>query len=273
LFSGLTASSASTQVVNAFSVQLYDLNQNPAPDTSSYSFQIIRAAPILIVGDPQIVGIQGQDFQVHGMPDTVFNLVTSPSLQVNALFVYLSEGECVDNFTACFAHPGTYVSQEGIAIGDVRIKVTAGSVKHGLHLSINDKKVNMHTAASILLSSYSSSLSDPSYNVRVESKRRVVVSTPWLQLVLSNSDHFLNQELELVDESIKLAGSKRYVLKPGQRYPTEAANIQLHGLQGQTWKNAEYPSGLEYEGSIIDYQVADNHLFGTDFVFNLFKSL
>jgi len=71
--------------------------------------------------------MQGQDFQVHGMPDEIFNMITYPNLQVNARFVYLSSGACHDNFTTCFAHPGTYISEEGIRLGSDKIHIQAGS--------------------------------------------------------------------------------------------------------------------------------------------------
>jgi len=50
---------------NSFSVQLLDRQTQPGPNTSSYSFTIIRASNP-VTGDPQIIGMQGQDFQVHG---------------------------------------------------------------------------------------------------------------------------------------------------------------------------------------------------------------
>jgi len=128
-FTGIQASVAgATPFVNAFSVQLFDSNNNPGPDTTSFSFTIVRYSPP-IVGDPQIIGLQGQDFQVHGIPDEIFNMITYPNLQVNARFVYLSSAACHDNFTACFAHPGTYIGEEGIRIGSDRVHIAAGSFK------------------------------------------------------------------------------------------------------------------------------------------------
>jgi len=80
--------------------------------------------------------------------------------------------------------------------------------------------------------------------------------------------NFLNQESSLHDNKLLRLGSERRVLADGEQFHPE---VPLHGLQGQTWRNTEYPSGLEYEGSINDYHVADGNLFGTEFVFNQFK--
>jgi len=241
--------------INSFSVQLFDRQTNPAPDTSSYSFIITRAPPP-VIGDPQIIGMQGQDFQVHGVPDEIFNMITYPNLQVNARFVYLSSAECIDNYTACFAHPGTYISEEGIRLGSDKIHVRAGSAKKGLTVSVNGQKL-------------SSGKQDVKLgSVEVVNHRRVVVQTPIMGIVITNSDKFLNQETALIDRKLLSLGAERRVLHDGENFHSE---VPLHGLQGQTWRNVEYPSGLEYEGTISDYQVTDGNLFGSSFVFNKFE--
>jgi hypothetical protein len=249
-----TPASLGASGANSFSVEVFD-RQSPFPDAVSYSFTITRNPPP-IIGDPQIYGLQGQDFQVHGIPDEIFNLVSYPNLQVNARFVYLSSAECHDNFTACFAHPGTYIGEEGIRVGNDKIHVKAGSFKKGLTVAVNGQKVATGKH-SVKLGS-----------VNVMSHRRVVVNTPIMTLTISNSDKFLNQETTLHDQKLLALGSERRVLADGESFHSE---VPLHGLQGQTWRNVEYPSGLEYEGSINDYHVVDGNLYGTDFVFNQFK--
>jgi hypothetical protein len=236
-------------------MQLFDIVTNPAPNASSYSFQILRATGV-IIGDPQIVGMQGQDFQVHGMPDEIFNIVSYPSLQVNARFTYLEAAECHDNFTACFAHPGTYISEEGFRVGKDKIRVQAGSFKKGLTVTVNGKKT--HKTVDLKHGA-----------VEIVNHRRVVVHTEVMKITVSNSDKFMNQELELSDDKLVSLGASRRVMKDNERFHPE---VPLHGLQGQTWRNVEYASGLEYEGSIMDYHVVDGNLFGTDFVFNQFTN-
>lgn len=113
----------------------------PATQSYAYTFRVFRADVVKIVGDPQIVGMQGQDFQVHGIPDEVFNMVSYPTLQINARFSYLESADCFDNYTACFAHPGTYISEEGFRVGKDKVRVAAGSHKKGLSVSVNGKKV------------------------------------------------------------------------------------------------------------------------------------
>jgi len=172
-------------------------------------------------------------------------MISSPQLQVNARFVYLSTAECHDNYTACFAHPGTYISEEGFRIGKDKVRVTAGSFKKGLTVHVNGKKVTQNVDLK-------------SGAVQIVSHRRVIVHTEIMKVSVSNSDHFMNQELELQDDKLIFLGSSRKVLKDNERFHPE---VPLHGLQGQTWRNVEYSSGLEYEGSIMDYHVVDGNLF------------
>jgi len=254
-FSGIVPSTVALQQINSFSVQVLDRLQSPAPNNVSYSFQVLRAAPA-VIGDPQIIGMQGQDFQVHGVPDEVFNMISYPNLQVNARFVYLSSGECIDNYTACFAHPGTYISEEGIRLGADKIHVRAGAARKGLTVSLNGQKL-ISQKTSVKLGS-----------IELVNHRRLVVKTPIMAISITNSDKFLNQETDLFDRKLLAIGSERRVLTDGEKFHPE---VPLHGLQGQTWRNVEYPSGLDYEGSITDYQVTDGNLFGTHFVFNQFS--
>jgi len=185
----------------------------------------------------------------------IFNLISYPNLQVNARFVYLSSAECVDNFTACFAHPGTYIGEEGIRLGNDKVHIKSGSFKKGLTVSVNGQRVQGKHAVKL-------------GSVEVVNHRRVVVTTPVMTLTISNSDKFLNQESSLHDRKLLSLGVERRVLADGEQFHPE---VPLHGLQGQTWRNVEYPSGLEYEGSINDYHVVDGNLYGTEFVFNQFK--
>jgi len=105
-------------------------------------------------------------------------------------------------------------------------------------------------------------------SVEIVNHRRAVVNTKTFKITVTNSDKFMNQEMEMIEPELVVLGSKRVVLKDNQRLHPE---VPVHGLQGQTWRNAEYPSGLEYEGSIMDYHVVSGNIYGTDFVFNQYK--
>jgi len=140
-------------------------------------------------------------------------------------------------------------------LGSDKIHVVAGSPKKGLTVSINGKKITETTAVKL-------------GSVELINHRRIVVKTPIMSIQISNSDKFLNQETQLYDQKLLALGSERRTLADGETLHSE---VPLHGLQGQTWRNVEYPSGLEYEGSINDYHVTDSNLFGSAFVFNKFQ--
>ena len=68
---------------------------------------------------------------------------------------------------------------------------------------------------------------------------------------VENIDHFLNLR------SIKL-------LKTFSR-------LRSHGLIGQTWRTATYKGKHKYtEGGIDDYVIGEDHVFGSEFVYNQF---
>ena len=78
---------------------------------------LLAAASVL--GDPQFVGLRGQSYQIHGVDNTVYNLISDAMVQLNARFVYLDQGECLRDadglplFT-CWTHPGSYLTALGL---------------------------------------------------------------------------------------------------------------------------------------------------------------
>ncbi len=50
-------------------------------------------AAVGVRGDPSFVGFLGQKFQLHGIPNRVFNILSSSRLQLNARFAFIGEGD------------------------------------------------------------------------------------------------------------------------------------------------------------------------------------
>ena len=116
----------------------------------------LSAAPAAaVLGDPSFTGFHGgAPFQVHGIPGAVFNLLTAPSLQLNALFTFIDQGEAMgaaemrEHLAAAAArrasaglplprtqpwsHPGTYLSQMGVKLGALQLLLRAGRYSHGV---------------------------------------------------------------------------------------------------------------------------------------------
>lgn len=213
---------------------------------------------LIVRGDPQITGLQGQDFQVHGIPDEFFNLISTPELQVNSRFVYLEDAKC-DNYTTCFTHPGTYIDQIGImtAEGD-KVKVLAGTIEQGLRVFVNGKEIKVGHKMSL-----------KNLKIHFSEQRKVHVRTPLFALAFLNSDMFMNQEVALLDTKLAKKGAKVTTLTQGQERPNQ--DVAIHGIVGQTWQNIKYPEGMFIEGAVADYRLEESELFGMSFVYNQFQ--
>ena len=210
------------------------------------------------IGDPQLYGLLGQSFQVHGIDGGVYNLISAPQLQVNTRFVFLDSAHCpskrvVD--TPCWSHPGSYMGALAmqVVLGNgevVRITVTAGSAASGLQV------VQVNSDA------YPTGKLDLSLGVNGEvrivsrSSHTVLIHTPLFDITADSSDHFVNLRLS---HNVPL---------------TTLRTDRVHGLLGQTHTkkdSQQQKSALkEVEGEVDDYFVVDG-LHGVDFMYNRFQ--
>ena len=192
-------------------------------------------------GDPSFTGFRGQAYQVHGMADTVYNVITDKQLQLNALFVFLTQGACPtvngQTLTNCWSHPGSYFGALALrtAEGD-RLLITAGPAATGFSLTLNDAPLT-------------SSTSLPGLSISLLNSHQLTVQAGVYRLSIENSDAFLNlAQAEVLDwQALK-------------------RSVQSHGLLGQTWESRKGA----IEGDVDDYAEADNDLFGTRFLHNKF---
>jgi len=240
------------------------------PDyTFDYSNQAILFEPFSgVIGDPQFAGLQGQQYQVHGYAGEVFNLVSAPQFSFNAKFVYISTGTCTYNNTACWTHPGTYLDDLGFVVGRDKIRAVAGTHSEGLQLWLNDAPV---IAAPGKLA-YKSA--DESTFLAHPSNDRFVLRTPLFQVEVTNSDHFFNLRVMLLDEDLLHAGATPLVLRHASAEPAELTAVYpsapIHGLIGQTWRNVRYAEGRAYEGAVEDYMIQSQNVFDPVFPYSQF---
>ena len=195
------------------------------------------------VGDPSFTGFLGQHYQVHGMADTVYSVISDAMLQLNAQFVFLTEGQCpIMNgkpLTNCWSHPGSYFGSLALqtAEGD-RLLIAAGSHSSGFTLTLNGAPL-------------SESVSRTGLSVSIDSSFRAVVEAGLYRMQIENSDMFVN-----------IAGIE---VTDWRRLREE---VQPHGLLGQTWQRRR--GGAVIEGNVDDYVEADNALFGSQFLYSKF---
>ena len=191
-------------------------------------------------GDPSFTGFRGQTYQVHGMADTVYNVITDKQIQLNALFVFLTEGECpvVDGhrLTNCWSHPGSYFGALALRTASGhKVLLEAGSAKEGLIVTVDSV-------------AYTSPVAFDDFTVTRLNSHRAVVEAGVYRLVVENSDNFINlMEVDVTD------------------WQALRKDVQSHGLLGQTWRlNAKWA----VEGEVDDYAEGDNQMFGTNFLYN-----
>jgi hypothetical protein len=240
-----------------------------------------------LVADPQFSGFQGQNFQFHGMADEVFNLISTPTFQLNGNFRYLSTGQCNYNDTTCWSHPGTYVDQLGFLLGDIRIKAIAGPHDLGLQLYMNDIQIHLqhHQRSHNKIIFAIGNSSRETGSIEYVHRGRVVVDTPMFNIAIHNADYFFNMEVIYKDHEVLRAGKKSVKLRElylcsndgmksedrmkrvEQRMNQFYPHVPLHGLIGQTWRNAQICDHA-WVGDASDYVTSD--LFATDSAFNYY---
>ena len=205
-----------------------------------------------VLGDPTIIGLLGQKFQVHGLDGAVYSLLTHPRLQLNGRFSFLASGRCpADRSILCWSHPGSYISSVGLMLraedGSVtQLEVHSGAAADGLQsVKLNGRLIN--AAETVQTGRGRDELSVH----RVDS-HHVLVRTEMLTLHIESSDGFLNHRVE---PRVQLSS-----LKP------------MHGIIGQTWQDVQHQHSeiKEMEGMVDDYLVQENTLFGSQFPFNQF---
>jgi hypothetical protein len=235
-------------VLQSVFVQLTYINTG-APQPVVDFISILVANPAVVVGDPQFVGLRGQSYQVHGIDGAVYNIISEAQSQVNARFVFLSEGECpIINGVAeanCWSHPGSYLGEmsfQQVVDGKVhQALLTAGSAKNGFaSVQVDGKSLKVGDAVSF-----------GSFSVKMVSTHHATIETENFSFELSNSDMFINQ-----------AVSNRVPL----------SKLSSHGLLGQTHAAKVYPTATRYiQGEVDDYVIADNDIMGTSFAYNKFQ--
>lgn len=202
------------------------------------------------VGDPSFSGFRGQRYQIHGVSDTVYNIITDANLVLNAEFVFLTRGECpiLDGkpMTNCWSHPGSYFGSLGLkTINGDEVIIQSGVAKKGFELIQFNKQV---ITAPTTLTGLSGA--NEAITLQVHNTHQMTLNTGLFEFELENSDNFINIVTARVTDWRALTHS-----------------VKSHGLLGQTW---ELRKGI-IQGTVDDYAEASNNLLGHDFLYNKFQ--
>lgn len=227
----------------------YNSTANPS-DFDSIGFTVANPANVQIVGDPQFIGLRGQSYQVHGIDGAVYNIITEKNTQVNSRFVFLNEGQCpiFDGIPDinCWSHPGSYLGEmtfQQRVDGKIHSAfLSAGSAKQGFsEVQVDGDDIEI-----------GQTITYGTFSLTYISTHEVFITMENFDFELSNSDLFINQ-----------------ILTP----KVSLTELCSHGLLGQTHKHDLYPTSIKYiAGSVDDYLIADNDIYGTDFIYNQFQS-
>ena len=188
---------------------------------------------------------------------------------MNALFFFQSSTHvlCVDDLLL-----GTYVDQLGLMLPGLRIHLIAGAHSKGLHLMINDQPIipsdNMYH-----IPINNASIHEKHVDIHYVTRGHVIITTPLLSLDVMNSDMFFNLAFSLHSAYSKLlhAGHEQHVIKSPSDLTTFYPDYPLHGLVGQTWRNARYADNRMYQGDILDYMIEGSRMFSNAFIYNLYQ--
>lgn len=198
-------------------------------------------------------------YEVHGIPNQYFNIITSPLVQYNAQFVYIKEASsismmCDSKRTHPFTHAGTYLGSIGIKTGSDRIFLEAGNCLEGMkNVTVND--IPLAIGHRVILAKVAGR-PDIVQTIKREDKFTVKLQLAEISLTLVNSDSFFNQHVQLTS------------------YGQYSSQTTMHGLLGSTITNTTYVSarGVNhyYEGTVSDYLIQDENVFGDNFMYNKF---
>jgi hypothetical protein len=217
-----------------------------------------------ILGDPQFTGFVGQAFQVHGTSGSIYNIMSTPSFQYNALFRYLDAGHARRG-TQAFSHPGNYFGNVGVMIKDAagvtnQVLIQSGAVDAGLTLQINNQ--------TMAVSDHVMNVGD--YKVSLPNEFEVLLESDEFNVRVQNSDFFLNQEVSIGSGLMRKISAYKQALRAGDANTAELKAALPHGILGQTWNTVTYDNRWKHiEGHLFEYQLSDG-VFGNDFKYNKF---
>ena len=214
------------------------------------------------VGDPMFHGFLGQSYQVHGVANQVYALISDALVQVNAVFVFLTEGRCPSAAlqlplnSACWSHAGSYLGRVTLqTLAGDRIDIVAGSadtgfarvVTNGRQLQVGEEWKGNDVAAIDHPQAHHLSRA----HCRLLHSHVAVCHVGVYQLTLTNSDLFVNLHEVSVSDWTALTHE-----------------IHSHGLLGQTWRRRQGGEVADVEGLVDDYAEQDNDVFGLKTHFN-----
>jgi len=213
-------------------------------------------------GDIHLTGFQGQPYTVPTVSGSVYNLISMPSMYINARMQDMTTAQHCDAATVvaelptrdareCLSYPGTYMTQVGIVSGDDNIVVDAAPRGDAITVTINGAVYEW------------SSLTIAVANATVElnqAKTTLVVLTSELRITIRNVDRYVSVSVDVLSSKYLQQGRRELIKRnANSRYANDVAASQLptimHGLLGQSINYVIYQGGAVFAGNAADYLV------------------
>jgi hypothetical protein len=213
-------------------------------------------------GDIHLTGFQGQPYTVPTQSGSIYNLISMPSMYVNARMQDMTTAQhCEALATAsslperdareCLSYPGTYMTQVGIVSGDDNIVVNAAPRGDAITVTINGAVYEW------------SQLTIAVANATVElnkNKQILTVLTSELRITIRNVDRYVSVSVDVLNAAYLQQGRREMIKRNvNSRYANDVAASELptimHGLLGQSINYVIYQGGAVYAGVAADYQV------------------
>ena len=256
---GATTTPTPAVSLNASPSPTCNAASSSSPSSSSPNIAHSDTVHSAIVGDPQFVGLRGQQYQIHGIDGAVYNIISHTSWQLNSRFKILTGPRTCPSMpstgkrsSACWAHDGSYLQNVGVQTdGGDQLYVESGPASSGFAaVTLNGQSLQLQVGDTVPLDfSADSGLSG---HVTLNNTHELTLQVGAWRIELENSDAFLN--LRSVAVQAKLS------------------TLTTHGLLGQTWRMKSWGGATPaVEGRINDYVVLEDEVWGTDFLYNRFR--
>jgi hypothetical protein len=257
-------------------------------------------------GDPQFVGFYGQSYQVHGIPNEIFNIITSTQMNINAKFIFIAEGEAMTSGeqkelwqksssvqdspwsilrtaltspnskhqshhqlpnTAAWTHTGSYLGEIGIQMGEETVMVWPGSYSKGFDALI----VKGQTVSTPLLDEGNVQMlvQNSAGIITLLSRHVLLVQTALVSLEIVNSDHFFNIDNARLNDRTAAVNALDGILGQSADPVRYFPNYRSSSSSSQPVVKSEEKEDFE-KHQILDYLVGDHKLISQDFTNNKF---
>jgi hypothetical protein len=204
------------------------------------------APPGGISGDPHFSGFSQQKFDFHGQPDTVYNLISSPNIQVNTLFLGADRK---------LKAVKTYLGTIGIRIGASHKLFIGCDRANGARSILLDGKNLRVSSEGVYHLEDNAVVSRTSFD-----NDRTILTTPHFRI----STRFSSSVYSTCHINVRAL------------YTGHPDDKNIHGVLGQTIWNNKFVNGTGdngegvIQGIATDYKEKADDVFGGDYKFNYF---